>query len=162
MGGDGRNYQAKLGLQRISRASQFTISNAAGTTSDPASNNTNTKSTQPNQASLTPDFSYPPISSTSFSSSSPISLFLVHNSTIIAEDKVKSSLFISLCHNHELTPSTAYTEYSIHQSQYSPSTASTHDCVSSLHSHNYELTPECSFSQASQRSGATGVFRGPE
>jgi len=44
------------------------------------------------------------------------------------------------------TPSTAYTEYSIHWVQHTPSTASTQDCLSSLHSHDYELTPECSFS----------------
>jgi len=46
----------------------------------------------------------------------PPSLFLVHNSTIIAEHKVTSSLSISPWHDHELTPSTAYTEYSIHRS----------------------------------------------
>ena len=49
-------------------------------------------------------------------------------------------------HRVQHTPSTAYTEYSIHWVQHTPSTASTHDCLSSLHSHNYELTPECSFS----------------
>jgi len=38
------------------------------------------------------------------------------------------------------------TEYSIHRVQYTLSTASTHDCPSSRHSHNSELTPECSFS----------------
>jgi len=59
-------------------------------------------------------------SSTSFPSPSPISLFLVHNSTIIAEHKVKSSLSISPCPDHQLTPSTAYTEYSIHQVQHTP------------------------------------------
>ena len=37
-------------------------------------------------------------------------------------------------------------EYSIHLVQYTPSTASTQDCMSSFHSHGYELTPECSFS----------------
>ena len=51
--------------------------------------------------------------SISFSSSSPVSLFLVHNSTIIAEHKVKSYLSISPCHDHELTPSKAYTEHCI-------------------------------------------------
>jgi hypothetical protein len=45
-----------------------------------------------------------------------------------------------------LTPSIAYTEYSIHRVQHTPSTASTQDCLSSLHSHDYELTPECNFS----------------
>jgi len=32
-----------------------------------------------------------------------------------------------------------------HRVQHTPSTISTHYCVSSLHSRNYELTPECSF-----------------
>jgi hypothetical protein len=91
-----------------------------------------------------------------------ISLCPVHNSPIIAEHKVKSSLSIPPCHNHQLTPSTAYTEYSIHnvqhtpstaytnyiihQVQHTPSTASTNDGFSSLHSHDYKLTLECSFS----------------
>jgi len=112
--GDGTNHHEKLGLKRISCASQFTIPDMAGTSPDPACNNTDTRSSQPNQASRTPDFSYPLASSTSFSSSSTISLFLIHISTIIAECKVKSSLSISPWHDHELTPSTAYTEYSIH------------------------------------------------
>jgi len=38
------------------------------------------------------------------------------------------------------------TKYSIHQVQRTRSTASTRDCLSSLHSPDYELTPECSFS----------------
>ena len=59
--------------------------------------------------------------------------------------------------------SRANTEYGIHRVQYTPSTAytevlhtlstaSTQECVFSLHSHDYELTPECSFClrQASQ------------
>jgi len=33
-----------------------------------------------------------------------------------------------------------------HRVQHTPSTASTQDCLSSLHSHDYELTPQCSFS----------------
>ena len=141
MGGDGANHHEKLGLEGIWCASQFPIPDTAGSSPDPACNNTDTRSSQPNQASHTPDFSYPLVSSTLFSSSSPISLCLVHNSTIVAEHNVKSSLSISTCHDHELTRSTAYTEYSIH-----PSTASTQDCLSSLHSHGYKLTPECSFS----------------
>ena len=44
-----------------------------------------------------------------------------------------------------LTLSTASTEYSIHRVQYPPSIASIQNCLSSLHSHDYELTPECSF-----------------
>jgi len=54
-------------------------------------------------------------------------------------------------HQVQHTPSTAYTKYSIHLVQHTPSTASTQDCLSSHHSHNYELTPECrvSFQHAS-------------
>jgi len=125
MGGDGTNHYEQLGLKRILCASQFTIPDTVGTSPDPACNYTNPRSSQPNQASHTHDFSYPLVFSTSFSSSSPISVFLVYNSTILTEHKVKSSLSISLCHDHELTlsksihrvqhtPSTAYTEYSIH------------------------------------------------
>jgi len=147
--GDGRgdltNHPEKPGLKRISCASQFTIPDTAGTNPDPACNEIDPRSSQPNQASRTPGFSYPLVSSTSFSSSSPISLFLIHISTIIAEHKVKSSLSISPWHDHELTPSTAYTEYSIHRVQHTLSTA-LKDCLSSLRSHDYELTPECSFS----------------
>jgi len=53
------------------------------------------------------------------------SLFLIQNSTIIAEHKVESSLSISPCHDHELTPHTAYTSYSIHLIQHTPHTAYT-------------------------------------
>jgi len=104
----------------MSCASQLTIPDMAGTSPDPARTNTDTRSSQPNQASHTPYFSYPLVSSISFSSSSPISLFLVHNSTIIAEHIVNSSLSIFSWHDHELTPSTAYTEYSIHRVQHPP------------------------------------------
>jgi len=44
----------------------------------------------------------------------PPSVFLVGNSTIVAEYKAKSSLSISPCHDQELILYTAYTEYSIH------------------------------------------------
>jgi len=122
-----------------------------------ACNYTDTSSSQPNQVSRTPDFSCLLVSSTSFSSSSPISLVLMYNSTIIAEHNVKSTLSISPCHDHDWTPSasihrvqhtpsTAYTEYSIHEVQHTPCTASTQDCWSYLHSDDYELTFECSFS----------------
>jgi len=74
MRGDEGNHHEKLGLERISCASQFTIT--AGTTPDPAGKNTDTRSSKPNQVSRTPDFSYPLVSSISFPSSSPISLSL--------------------------------------------------------------------------------------
>ena len=146
MRGDGGYHHEKQGLKRISSATQLTIPDTAGMTTDPACNSTDPRSSQPNQACHTPDFSYLLVSSTLFTSSSPISLFLVYNSTIIAEHKVKSSLSITPCHDYELTPSTAYTEYNLRRVQRTPSTAYTQHCVSSLHFHEYELTPVCSFS----------------
>jgi len=141
MRGDGANHHEKPGQRRILCVRQFTITHTAGTGSDLAYNNADTTSSQPKQASCTSDSSYPLVSCTLFSSSSPISLFVVHNSTIIAEHYVKSSLSISPCHDHELTPST-----SIHWVQHTLSTAYTQDCLCSLHSHDYKSTPECSFS----------------
>jgi len=55
--GDGGNHYEKLGLERISCASQLTIPNTAGTSPDPAGNITDTGSSKLNQASRTPDFS---------------------------------------------------------------------------------------------------------
>jgi len=120
MRGYGGNHHEKLGLKIISCASQLTIPDMAGTSPNPACNYTDTKSSQPNQASRTPDFAYPLVILHIVLIFIPISLFLVHNSTIIAEHKVKSFLSISPCHDHELTPSTAYTEYSIHRVQHPP------------------------------------------
>ena len=111
MSGDGGNLHEKLGLKRISCASRFIIPDRAGTSCDLACNYIDTRSSHPNQGSRTTDFSYPLVSSASFSSSSAISLFLIHNSNIITEHKVKLSLSISSYHDPELTPSTAYTEY---------------------------------------------------
>jgi hypothetical protein len=108
------NHHEKLGLKRISCASQFTIPDTAGVTHNTVCNYTDTRPSQPNQASRTADFPYPLVSSISFSYSSPISLFLVENSTITTEPKVKSSLSIAIYHDHELTVSTAYAKYTIH------------------------------------------------
>jgi len=55
--GDGGNHHEKMGLERISYASQLTIPDTAGTIPNPAGNITDTGSSKPNQASLTPDFS---------------------------------------------------------------------------------------------------------
>ena len=49
-------------------------------------------------------------------------------------------------HPVQHTPSTTYTEYHIHRVQLTPSTVSTQDYLSPLHSHDYELTPDCSLS----------------
>jgi hypothetical protein len=140
------NHHEKPELIRISCGCRLTIPDTAGTSPDPECNYTDMRFSQPNQVSRTQDFSYPLVFSISFSSSSHISLFLVHNSTIIAEHNVKSSLSTSPCHDHELTPSNAYTEHCIHRALHTASTASSQDCLSSLHSDNCELTPECSFS----------------
>ena len=56
MRGYGGNHHEKLGLKRISYASQVTIPDTAGTSPDPAGNITDTGSSKPNQASRTPDF----------------------------------------------------------------------------------------------------------
>jgi len=127
---DGWNHHQKLGLKRISCGSQFTILDMADTSPNPVGNYMDMRS-NPNQASCTPDIAYPLISSISFSSSSPICLFLVYNSTIIVEYIAKSSLSISPYHYHELTleysitPSAAYTECSMHRVQHAPSAACT-------------------------------------
>jgi hypothetical protein len=60
-----------------------------------------------------------------------MAVFVIHNSTVIAERKVKLSLSISPCHDHELTLSTAYTEYSIRQVQHTLSTAYTKHIIHS-------------------------------
>ena len=108
MRGEGGNHYEKLGLKWISCWSQFTIPDTAGTSPNWGGNNTDMRSSEPNLARCTPDFAYPLVSSLLFSSSIHITLFLVHHSTMIAEQKVQSSLSISRCHDHELTLSTAF------------------------------------------------------
>ena len=139
------NHHEKLELEKTSCATQLSVPDKAGMIPDPECNYTHSRSSQPNQASCNPAFTNPLVSYIWFSSVSPISVIIVHNSTIIAEHKVKSSLSICPCHDHELTPSPAYIEYSIHRIQHTPNTAYTQDIVSSLHFHDYKLTPECSF-----------------
>jgi len=135
------NHHEKLGLKRSSCASQFTIPDTADNSPHPPGNNTDMRSSKNNQASCTPYFSGPLLYSISFSSSSPVSLFLVHNSTIIA--RTQSSvipLYLSL-------PSSGVnTECSVRRMLHTPTAAYTSDCLSSLHSLDFELTPECSFS----------------
>jgi len=114
MRGDGGHHHDKLQLKRISCVSQFTIPVKAGTSPNLVSSHTDTRSSESTKVSRTTDILYPLVSSSSFSCSSPISLLLLHNSTIIAECKVQSSLPISPFHDHQLTPSAASTEYSIH------------------------------------------------
>jgi len=73
-------------------------------------------------------------------------LFRVINSTINYEHEGKSFLPIPPCHDHELTPSTAYTKYSIIPrltvSCSQPVSHLSADVIvlNSLHSHNYKWT----------------------
>ena len=76
MTADRGNHQENVGFQRISCARQLTIPDTAGTTPDPAGEYTVTKSSKPNVAGHTPDFSYSLISSMLFPSSSLIRLSL--------------------------------------------------------------------------------------
>jgi len=117
------NYHENLELKRILCASQFTISNMAGMGPHPVYNNTDMRSSQPNQASDTPGYSYPLISTILFSSSSPISLFLVQDSIIIGDYRVKWSLSISPSHDDKSRLCTEYTKYSIHRVLHTVSTA---------------------------------------
>jgi len=64
--GDAGNHHEKLGLKRILCASRFTIPDTAGMSPNPECNYTDTRTSQPNQASHTLDFSYPLVFSTSF------------------------------------------------------------------------------------------------
>ena len=118
--GDRGNHHETLGLEKISCASIFTIPKTAGMSPDPVGNNTNPRSPKPHHASCTPDCSGPLVCFILFSSLSPISLFLVHTSNIIAEHKVESSLSISPCHDQESTPSTG-----LHQVQLTLGAANT-------------------------------------
>jgi len=86
-----------------------------------------------------------PTSSQDCSHHYPLFLFFVHKTTILAELNVKSSISTSPWHGHELTPSAAYTEYTIHWVQHPPTTAATQGWLPSLECQAYELTPECSF-----------------
>jgi len=65
---DGGNHYEKLGLQRIACASQSTIPDTAGISPNPAGNYTDARSSKPNLASRTANFSDPLISSIMFSS----------------------------------------------------------------------------------------------
>jgi len=123
-------------LKGVSYASQVTIADTASTTPDRTGENTNISSSKHDEAgrTLTAHIrSYPPYCSHLH----PSSLCLYHHrrtqSSVISLYLSMPWLWVN-------------TEYSIHRVQHTPSTASTQDCLSSLHSHEYKLTPECSFS----------------
>jgi len=122
MRGDGGNHHEKPGFKRNSCARQLTIPDTAGTSPDPARNCTDTRSSQPNQASRIPDFLYPLVSSTSFSSSSPSLSFSSTTlqslqNTKLSHLSVSLHVMIMRLHRVQQTPSTsihraqAYTEH---------------------------------------------------
>jgi len=141
MSGDEGYHHEILGLKRILCASQFTIPDKAGTSPDPAGNNTDTRSSKPNQVSCSPDLPGLLISSILFSSSFPVSLSLVHNSTIIG----RTQSYLIPCYL-SMPTSWVNTKCSIRRLQHTASTAYTQDCLSSLYSLDFGLTPECNFS----------------
>jgi len=163
--GDGGNHQEKLGFKRNSCARQFTIPDTAGTSPDPVDNYRDTRSSKPNQASRTSDFSYPLISCRLFSSWSPNSLFLVHNSTILARTpsyviplyfSMPSSRVNTECRIHRVwhilsmaytecsIHCAAYTECSIHRVQHTPSAAYTECSI-----HRVQHTPSAAYTECS-------------
>ena len=103
------NHHEKLGLHINLCASQLTIPKTAGTSPNSAGNISDTGSCKPNLQLLlllSHRGLHPPYSSHLHP---PSATFLSTTLPSLEEHKVKSSLCISLCHNHEVTPSTAYT-----------------------------------------------------
>ena len=119
--GDGGNHHEKLGHKKISGASQITIHDTAGTCPDPAGNNTDPRSSKPNQEVvplISQVRSYSPYRSHLYP---PSLAFLSTTLPSLPEHKVKSSLSMSPCHHLEWTPSAAYAECSIRRVQHTPS-----------------------------------------
>jgi len=125
----GGNHHEKLGLRKILCASHLTILNMAGTAPDPAGKNSDKRSSETNQASRTLDFCHPHISSILFPS---LSSFCLSRLELYHHRRTQSEVILSIssCHDQELTLSRASTQH----------------CRSSLHSHDYKVTPECSLS----------------
>jgi hypothetical protein len=103
----------------------------AGTTPDPVGNVTDARSFTPHQTCCTHELSYPLVFSTSFPSLSHISLSLP-----LSQNTKLSHPYVSL---HAMI-------MRWHWVQHSPYTATFQDCLSSLHSQDYNMTHECSFS----------------
>jgi len=89
-----------------------------------------------------PHQSHPHAPSLSFSSTTQTS----SQNTKSCYPSLSLNAMIMSWHRVQHTPSTAYTEYHINWVPHTSSPASTQDCSISLHSHDQELTPECSFS----------------
>ena len=145
--GDGGNHREELGRKRISCGSQFTFPDTAGTSPDQPCIYIDMRTSQPNQECQTTDFSYPLVSSTSFSSLFPSLSFSSTTLPSLQNTKLSHlslSLHVMIMSWHRVqhtpstsihraqayteykhTPSTAYTEYSIHRVQHTPSTVYT-------------------------------------
>jgi hypothetical protein len=107
------------GTKRILCASQWTVRKTAGTSPHPVCNYTNRRCSRPTQASHMANFSYPLLSSTWYSSVSPMTFFRIHYLTIIAEQKVTSTplyltAMIMSWHQVHYGQSPALTKISIH------------------------------------------------
>jgi len=132
MTGYGGNHHERLGLKRISCASQLTITDTAGTSPDPVCNTTDTRSFKPNQASRTPDSSYP--------------LVILHIVLIIIPHLSLSRpqlYYHRRTHSWDipLYPSMSWswvdTKYSIHRVEHGPSTTYTENSI-----HGVQHTPK--------------------
>jgi len=113
-----------MGTERILCVSQFTIPNTAGRSPDLVFNYTAMRSSQLNLSNNTPEFSHSLASSTSFSSSSlhPSHSRPLQSSQITKLSHPSLSLHAMIMSWH---PVQAYTEYSIHWAQHTPSPAYT-------------------------------------
>jgi len=116
----GQIIRRKWDLREFCVRSQLTIPDTAGTGPDLAGNNTDTRSSQSNQASRNPVFSYPLVSSTLFSSSSPSLSFSSttlpsSQNTKLSHPSLSLAAMLMSWHRVQHTPNTAYTKYIIHQ-----------------------------------------------
>jgi len=151
IGGDGGNHQEKLGLREIRvrvnwpspiRQVRVPIRRVITPIGGLANPITQVVPLISHICSYPPYHSHLHPPSLSFSSTTQPS----SQNTKLGHPSLSLHDMIMSWHRVQHTPSTAYTEYSLHRVQHPPSTASTQDCLSSLHSHDYELTPECIFS----------------
>jgi len=118
----------RQGHMRIVYAGQCTIPDMAGRTPDAVDQNTEMKSCNTDQVYWIPAYhncSYPIYH---WHHCMP-SLFFIHNTTIITEYKLKSSLSISPYHCHETKLSIAYTKSSKHWVQHPPKIIDSHPYI---------------------------------
>jgi len=135
--GDGKSSW-ESGTWNMLCASQSTIAYMAGTTPDPAGNNSTRRTYWPNQVHRTADFSYPFISYISFTTSSPISLSFPQLYYYCRIESWAIPLYLSILWLW------VNTKNSMQWVKHTPSTtASTNDCWPAHHHYYYHVTPEC-------------------